>query len=166
MIQAAAKFLRAPNGPRIAVIESGGWDTHANQGGINGNLAGRFADLDASLGEFRDAMGADWSRTVISVVTEFGRTVKVNGTRGTDHGTAGAALLLGGAVNGGRVVADWPGLKDADLYEARDLAPTTDLTSVFKGILQEHLQVSQDALDKEVFPDSANAAVLEDLIRT
>jgi uncharacterized protein (DUF1501 family) len=165
MMQATAKFLMAPDGPRVAVIESGGWDTHANQGGATGSLANKFRNLDSSLDQFRRAMGDEWSKTVVAVVTEFGRTVRVNGTRGTDHGTAGAALLLGGAVNGGRVVSDWPGLKSSFLYQGRDLAPTTDLRSVFKGVLVDHLSVPHTLLNKEVFPDSAAAPAMKDLIR-
>jgi uncharacterized protein (DUF1501 family) len=165
MMQATAKFLMAPDGPRVAVIESGGWDTHANQGGATGSLANKFRNLDSSLDQFRRAMGDEWSKTVVAVVTEFGRTVRVNGTRGTDHGTAGAALLLGGAVNGGRVVSDWPGLKSSFLYQGRDLAPTTDLRSVFKGVLVDHLSVPHTLLNKEVFPDSTAAPAMKDLIR-
>lgn len=161
---ATAKFLRAPEGPRVAVIESGGWDTHANQGAANGSLANKFKDLDTSLGEFKQAMGDDWSKTVVMVVTEFGRTVRVNGTRGTDHGTAGAALLLGGAVNGGRIMSDWPGLQNSALYEGRDLAPTMDLRSVFKGVLADHLDIPAAMLDREVFPDSGAVKASEDLI--
>jgi uncharacterized protein (DUF1501 family) len=111
-------------------------------------------------------MGSDWSQTVVVVVTEFGRTVKVNGTRGTDHGTATAALLLGGAINGGRVITDWPGLRNKDLYQGRDLYPTTDLRSVFKGILADHLLIPTGYIEREVFPDSGGAKPISDLIRS
>ena len=133
--------------------------------GATGSLANKLKDLDTGLGEFKRAMGTDWSGTVVAVVTEFGRTVRVNGTRGTDHGTAGAALLLGGAVNGGRIVADWPGLQDSSLYQGRDLAPTTDLRSVFKGVLADHLAVPGGLLEQKVFPGSGTAPGLRDLIR-
>jgi uncharacterized protein (DUF1501 family) len=166
LMQATARFLRAANGPRVAVIESSGWDTHQNQGGASGGLANRLKDLDGSLNEFRLAMGEEWSTAVVMLVTEFGRTVRVNGTRGTDHGTGTAALLLGGAVNGGRVIADWPGLTPSALYEGRDLQPTMDYRSLFKGVLADHLQVSPSFLDKHVFPDSKGAKRLRDLIRT
>lgn len=166
MATAAAKFLTAPGGPRIAVIEAGGWDTHANQGAGTGNLANRLAALDESLDLLHDGLGKEWANTVVAVVTEFGRTVKVNGTRGTDHGTAGVALLLGGAVNGGRIIADWPGLRQGDLYQGRDLLPTADLRSVFKGILTDHLQLADGFVAQEVFPDSAAAKPAEGLIRT
>jgi uncharacterized protein (DUF1501 family) len=111
-------------------------------------------------------MGSTWSDTVVAVVTEFGRTVRVNGTRGTDHGTATAAIVLGGAVNGGRVVADWPGLGSSDLYEDRDLRPTADVRSLFKGILADHLDVPAGLLERSVFPDSSSAAPMSDLIRS
>jgi len=164
-MDAAARFLSADDGPRIAVVETGGWDTHANQGAARGVLANQLAGLDGGLAALRDGLGSIWDETVVAVVTEFGRTVHVNGTRGTDHGTATAALLLGGAVDGGRIVADWPGLRSADLYEDRDLRPTADLRSVFKGVLAEHLHVPERVLERSVFPDSANAAPMTGLIR-
>jgi uncharacterized protein (DUF1501 family) len=165
LASAAARFLGADDGPRIAVLELGGWDTHANQGAANGQLANRFAALDTGLDNLRQGLGDHWDNTVIVVATEFGRTVRVNGTRGTDHGTATAAVVLGGAVNGGRVVADWPGLGNSDLYEGRDLHPTTDLRSVFKGVLVDHLDLRPGFIDRQVFPDSARAKPLQDLIR-
>ena len=166
MMAATARFLTADNGPRIAVVEAGGWDTHANQGAATGGLANRLGGLDAGLAALRDGLGTAWTNTVVAVVTEFGRTVRVNGTRGTDHGTATAAMLLGGAVNGGRVVADWPGLRQADLFEERDLMPTTDLRSLFKAVLGDHLDLPPSFIDSVVFPESAAARPLTDLIRT
>lgn len=162
-MRATAKFLKAKDGPRIAVIESGGWDTHANQGAADGNLARKFMDLDTGLEEFRREMGQQWSSAAILVVTEFGRTVKVNGTRGTDHGTAGAALLLGGAVKGGQLIADWPGLNASALYEGRDLRPTLDLRSVFKSVLIHHLDTPPSLVESTVFPDSKKAPALASL---
>lgn len=166
MMQSAGKFLTASAGPRIAVVEAGGWDTHANQGSSTGALANRLAGLDQGLEALQTQLGPAWSDTVVAVVTEFGRTVRVNGTRGTDHGTATVALLLGGAVDGGHVVADWPGLAANNLYEERDLYPTTDIRSVFKGILVEHLEISPEYIDKEVFPDASAAPMSENLIRS
>jgi uncharacterized protein (DUF1501 family) len=151
---AAARFLAAEDGPRIAVIEAGGWDTHANQGGANGALAIRLGQLDTALDSLRSGLGPAWEKTTMAVVTEFGRTVAANGTRGTDHGTAGSAFIAGGAVAGGRVVADWPGLGERDLYEGRDLMPTLDLRAVFKGILAGQYALSARALESTVFPDS------------
>lgn len=166
MMQATAKFLTADNGPRIAVLEASGWDTHANQGTTTGALANRLAGLDGGLTSLKAELGEAWSNTVVAIVTEFGRTVAVNGTRGTDHGTASAALLLGGAVNGGRVVADWPGLRNSDLYQNRDLRPTADIRSLFKGVLSDHFSLPDSQLGETVFPDSAVAPVMRDLIRS
>ena len=166
MMEAAARFLTAEDGPRIAVLESGGWDTHANQGTTSGALANKLAGLDEGLTALRDQLGEMWSKTVVAVVTEFGRTVAVNGTRGTDHGTASAAILLGGAVKGGRVIADWPGLGKTDLFENRDLMPTSDMRSMFKGIMSDHLSVPDSLLDNVVFPDSVTARPMRDLIRS
>jgi uncharacterized protein (DUF1501 family) len=165
MMQATSRFLTAEDGPRIAVLETGGWDTHQNQGTATGALANRLAGLDAGLVALRDGLGSTWSETVVAVVTEFGRTAHVNGTRGTDHGTATMAILLGGAVNGGRVEADWPGLRKSDLYEGRDLMPTADMRSLFKGVLADHLEVPDAVLETSVFPDSAGAKQMRNLIR-
>jgi len=164
-MQQAAKFLATADGPRIAVVESGGWDTHANQGSVTGNLANKLSALDEGIGTLRKGLGDTWHKTVLVVVTEFGRTVKVNGTRGTDHGTGSAALLLGGAVRGGRIITDWPGLADRDLFQGRDLYPTTDIRGVFKGILVQHLELPAAYVEREVFPHSQRAPLIEDLIR-
>jgi uncharacterized protein (DUF1501 family) len=165
MMQATARFLTADEGPRIAVLEAGGWDTHANQGAATGSLANRLDGLDGGLMALREGLGRAWSKTVVAVVTEFGRTAAVNGTRGTDHGTASAAILLGGAVSGGRVITDWPGLRRSDLYDERDLMPTADLRSVFKGVLGDHLALPDSLLEQTVFPDSRPARPMRDLIR-
>ncbi|MDJ0812650.1 MAG: DUF1501 domain-containing protein [Woeseiaceae bacterium] len=166
MASATARFLTADDGPRIAVLEAGGWDTHANQGTTAGALANRLEGLDNGLKTLRQELGDSWSKTVVAIVTEFGRTVAVNGTRGTDHGTASAAILVGGAVAGGRVLADWPGLRSSDLYQGRDLQPTSDLRSVFKGVLADHLALSDSWLESAVFPDSSNAAAMRELVRS
>ena len=166
LAEATARFLTAADGPQIAVLEAGGWDTHANQGTASGQLANRIAGLDQSLEALKTGMGEDWRNTVVCVVTEFGRTVHVNGTRGTDHGTGSAALLLGGAVDGGRIIGDWPGLRSGDLYDGRDLYPTTDLRALFKGLLVEHLALDEAAIEKLVFPDSRTARPLMGLVRS
>ena len=166
MMEATARFLLAEDGPRIAVIEAGGWDTHANQGTTGGALFNRLAGLDAGVAILKQGLGESWSDTVVAIVTEFGRTVAVNGTRGTDHGTASAAILLGGGVAGGRVIADWPGLGPQDLHEGRDLMPTMDLRSLFKGILVEHLHLERAFVDRTVFPASDRAAPLRDIMRS
>lgn len=163
--RAAAGFLTRPDGARVATLETTGWDTHANEGNAAGQLALRLGALDAGLREFSTALGPTWRETAILLVTEFGRTAAVNGTRGTDHGTGAAAFLVGGAVAGGRVLADWPGLGSSALHEGRDLRPTLDLRSVLKGILRDHLGVAPGVLDATVFPDSAAARAMDGLVR-
>ena len=162
---AAGKFLAAADGPRIAVLEATGWDTHANQGAERGQLANRLSGLDQALDSLRIALAGAWARSAVLVVTEFGRTVAVNGTAGTDHGTATCAFLAGGAVAGGRVITDWPGLASSSLYEGRDLRPTTDLRSVLKGVLAAHLGATESGLEEKVFPASGAARPLEALIK-
>lgn len=149
-------FLTPPHGPQAAVLELGGWDTHANQNNPNGPLATNLRQLDAGLAALRDGLSPSgtWKRTVVVVSSEFGREVAINGTQGTDHGSGGVAWVLGGAVSGGRVITDWPGLAKKDRFEGRDLRITTDLRSVFKGVLGDHLQVSGKHLNSEVFPGS------------
>jgi uncharacterized protein (DUF1501 family) len=161
----ASELMRSDSGPEIAVIEAGGWDTHANQGGAKGTLATRLAGLDQGLKSLADGLGPLWPQTAVLVVTEFGRTAAVNGTRGTDHGTGSCAFLVGGAVRGGQVIADWPGLRRTALLDNRDLKPTLDLRSVFKAVLDEHMHVDANALAKRVFPDSSGARPLQGLIR-
>jgi uncharacterized protein (DUF1501 family) len=162
--ETAAKFMSAADGPRIATLSYNGWDTHANEGAAQGQLATRLAGLDAAIKAFAEGMGVAWKDTVVMVLTEFGRTAAVNGSEGTDHGTATAALLVGGAVKGGRVMANWPGLSPKDLFEARDLAPTCDLRTVLKGVLRDHLGVPSGILANAVFPDSHATAPTDGLI--
>jgi uncharacterized protein (DUF1501 family) len=161
----AANLMRSDGGPEIAVIEASGWDTHANQGGAKGILSTRLGGLDKALKSMADELGPLWPQTAVLVVTEFGRTAAVNGTRGTDHGTGGCAFLVGGAVRGGQVIADWPSLSRAALLDNRDLKPTLDLRSVFKAVLDEHMHVDANTLAKRVFPDSSGARPLQGLIR-
>lgn len=163
---AAAKFLARSDGPRIGALAFDGWDTHANEGATNGRLAALLGALDGAIAAVESGMGDAWRETVVAVVTEFGRTARINGTDGTDHGTATVALLAGGALKGGRVVADWPGLAANKLYEGRDLRPTTDLRGVMKGVLRDHLRVSDGALATAVFPDSAAARPTRGLVAT
>lgn len=163
--RAAANFLKREDGPRVAMFDTTGWDTHANEGGATGPLALRLRGLDVALESLKESLGPVWRKTVVLVATEFGRTAAINGTRGTDHGTGAAAFLLGGAVDGGRVIVDWPGLARANLLESRDLKPTRDLRTVMKGVLRDHLGVSNSALESSVFPGSASARPLEGLIR-
>ena len=163
--RAAAGFLKRDDGPRVAMFDTTGWDTHANEGGSQGQLALRLRGLDAALEALRESLGDVWRNTAVLVATEFGRTAAINGTRGTDHGTGAAAFLLGGAVAGGRVLADWPGLSRGDLYENRDLRPTRDLRSVMKGVLRDHLGVPAAALDSSVFPESGAVRAMDGLTR-
>jgi uncharacterized protein (DUF1501 family) len=160
----AARLLAAPDGPRVAALAFDGFDTHQNEGAAQGLLAQRLQGLDAAFGAFETNLGAAWKETVVIAVTEFGRTARVNGTRGTDHGTGTVALLAGGAVAGGRVVADWPGLKPERLYQGRDLAPTTDLRSVLKGVLADQFGLSGQTLAEGVFPGSAPVGPLKGLV--
>jgi uncharacterized protein (DUF1501 family) len=150
----AAKFLAQPDGPRVGALALDGWDTHFNEGIAQGRLSQLLGALDEALAAIKTNMGPAWRETVVALATEFGRTARINGTDGTDHGTATVALLVGGALKGGRVIADWPGLKPADLYQDRDLKPTTDLRAVLKGVLRDHLRADERALAQSVFPGS------------
>ena len=164
LAQKAAEFLQ--RGAQVAVLELGGWDSHANQAVPRGALSNKLRTLDEMLAALRAGLqdGGTWQRTVVLVATEFGRQVSVNGTQGTDHGSGGAAFVLGGTVRGGRVVADWPGLAPAQRFEGRDLRTTTDLRAVLRTVLADHLQVARAALDGSVLPGSAGLAPL-DLLR-
>lgn len=160
----AAKFLARPEGPRVGALALDGWDTHINEGIAGGRLAQLLGALDDAIAAAEKELDAAWSETVVALITEFGRTAHLNGTDGTDHGTATVAILAGGALKGGRVVADWPGLKPADLYENRDLRPTTDLRAVLKGVLRDHLRVDERALAADVFPGSENVKPMSGLV--
>jgi uncharacterized protein (DUF1501 family) len=142
-----------------------GWDTHAGQGALTGRLAGVMKGLGEGLDALKSGLGPAWSETAVAVVTEFGRTAAINGTNGTDHGTGTVAFLAGGRIAGGRVIATWPGLGTSQLFEGRDLAPTTDLRAVLKALLIEHLHLPQDGVERVVFPDSRDVAQLRDCVR-
>ena len=165
LAEAAARLMSAEGGPAAAVLSFDGWDTHANQGAANGQLALRLAGLDAAMRALKDGLGAHWPNTVVAVVTEFGRTVAENGTGGTDHGTGSAAFLLGGAVSGGQFGGDWPGLAPKALFEGRDLAPANDIRSVFMAVLQDHWGLDRDTLSRIVFPDGTGVRPISGLIR-
>jgi uncharacterized protein (DUF1501 family) len=160
----AAKFPAQPDGPRVGALALDGWDTHYNEGIATGRLSQLLGSLDTALSAIETNMGPAWRETVVALVTEFGRTARINGTDGTDHGTATVALLVGGALKGGCVIADWPGLKPADLYENRDLKPTTDLRAVLKGLLKDHLRADERALVDNVFPGSATVKPMAGLV--
>ena len=157
---ATGAMLAAPDGPRIAAMELGGWDTHSAQAN---RLPGPLKQLDAGLVALKTALGPAWKQTAVLVMTEFGRTARINGTGGTDHGTGGVAFVLGGSVKGGRLLANWPGLGAGRLFEDRDLAPTMDLRAVAKGVLAAHLGLGASALE-QVFPDSGSAAAVKGLV--
>lgn len=164
-VRSCASFLRQTDGPRIAVLETAGWDTHARQGVQQGDLANKLGKLSAGLAELPQILGEDvWKKTVVVVATEFGRTVAANGTGGSDHGTASAAFVLGGGLDGGQVHGKWPGLAKNQLYQNRDLAPTTDMRSVFKTVLHKHLGIDVATLEKEVFADSSGAGIIPRLV--
>lgn len=159
----AAGFLSDPDGARIAAIELDGWDTHANQ---RGRLQRGFSALDSMIGAIRSGLGSIWADTLIIVATEFGRTVAPNGTAGTDHGTASAAMMLGGAVRGGRVVADWPGLRPSDLYEGRDLRATVSIDQLFTAALSEHFSLDPVEVRRSVFPAATGTTIGGRLIQS
>ena len=148
----------------MAVLEFGGWDTHANQGGITGSLAAKFKQLSDGLAALKEGLGDGWKDTVVVTCSEFGRTVSSNGTKGTDHGSGGLMMLAGGCIRGGHVHGDWPGLHPAALHQGRDLRTTTDVRSIFKAILHDHMEVSSRTLSAHVFPDSASVHPLRGLL--
>jgi uncharacterized protein (DUF1501 family) len=156
----AGRLLARDDGPRVAVLDASGWDTHVNEGAGDGQLARRLRTLDAGLDAMKSALGPAWKKTAVVMATEFGRTVAPNGGGGTDHGTAGAAFLFGGAVAGGKVEAEWVGLKPSVLKDGRDQPPRTDLRAVFKGVLADHMGMARRDLDNTVFPDSGGVAAM------
>jgi len=163
LAKAAGEILGKREGPRVASIDFGGWDTHINQLGEYSALTRNLRLLDRSVATLKDALGPAWRHTAVLVVTEFGRTVAPNGSNGTDHGTAGAAFVAGGAVRGGRVIADWPGLGERALHEGRDLRPTLDLRALFKAALIAQMGLDEAALEAQVFPGSRGVKPLAGL---
>jgi uncharacterized protein (DUF1501 family) len=161
MMAAAGGFMGKVDGPRIAFVEDDGWDTHANEAAI---VTRKIAELDHGLKAFHQSIAGMWDRTVVIVATEFGRTAHINGTGGTDHGTGGSMFLAGGALCGGRVIGNWPGIGIGELYQRRDVHATTDFRSVFKGVLAAHLGVAEPALESRVFPDSAKAEPMTGMV--
>ena len=159
-----AHFITEPGGPQIVAISLENFDTHANQGAAEGQLANRLAYLDAAIDGLSSGLGTEWSNTVVLVATEFGRTVRVNGTKRTDHGTGSTALVLGGGLKRGGLIGDWPTLKETKLFENRDTWPATDMRALFKGVLADHLGLGRRALDTTVFPDSAAVEPLRGIV--
>ena len=159
VMEAAGRFLSRQDGPNIAMVQDNGWDTHANQNAV---LKNKLRQLDNGIKAVKKSLGASWKHTAIIVTTEFGRTVAINGTQGTDHGTGSAVMLAGGAINGGKMHGKWPGL--AALQDDRDLLPANDLRGVFKGVLAQHLKLDRKTLDNGVFPGSGKVAPMPELI--
>ena len=161
LAHAAGRLLASTGGPRIAAFQLEGWDTHANQMNL---LHAPLADLDTGITSLRTALGPAWASTTVLVITEFGRTARINGTHGTDHGTATVAFLAGGNVAGGKVRANWPGLAATQLFENRDLAPTADIRSLAKGVIQAQFGLDEASLAR-IFPDSTAAPAMAGLLR-
>ena len=157
----AASLMSGADGARMMMIESNGWDSHANQ---RGQFSRQARQLDALIAAYQQGVAAEWQDTLVIVATEFGRTARMNGTNGSDHGTGSAAMLLGGAVAGGRVVADWPGLRQNDLYEGRDLNPTASLEAMLAGAISEHFGLDPQLAMRTLFPNRT-AVPMEGLIR-
>lgn len=157
----AAEFLNKENGPRIAMIETNGWDTHSGQ---NNRLSRQLSSLDTLIDALRQHLGNNWQNTTILVATEFGRTAAANGTGGTDHGTASAAMLLGGDLKGGRIIADWPGLNHATLYQGRDLQPTLDLNTLIASVLGERFNLDSEKVAHSVFSGSSSGEIISGLM--
>ncbi|WP_429499897.1 DUF1501 domain-containing protein [Robbsia andropogonis] len=159
----AAGFLVRPDGPRIAMIETNGWDTHTAQ---NPRLANTLKSLDTMLAALKEGMGAQWAYTTVVVATEFGRTAAVNGTNDTDHGTGSAAMILGGAVKGGRILADWPGLSPQALNEGRDLRATLALDSLIASAAAETFRLDPRRVNTALFPQSPSPAMRDGILRS
>lgn len=157
-----ASLMAGPEGARIVMAESGGWDTHAGQ---KNRLANQLTGLDAVLAALRENLGAAWKDTLVVVATEFGRTAAVNGTGGTDHGTASLAMLLGGTVAGGRILTDWPGLGPSQLYEGRDLKPTMSIDALLAGAIAGHFGLDPAQAAPRLFP-GGQGKPLSGLIRS
>lgn len=151
ILELTGRLMREPGGPGIGMVSLGGWDSHAGQAR---DLQNRFESLDLALAALKTELGPEWSNTCVVMCSEFGRTVAENGTSGTDHGTGGLVFLLGGAVAGGKVHGDWPGLSGPSLYENRDLAPANDITGILKGVFRDHMGIDRSVLDADVFPDA------------
>jgi uncharacterized protein (DUF1501 family) len=159
--QLAARLMGGADGARIAMIETNGWDTHNGQ---RGRITAQLRGLDALVANLKVGLGADWSNTLVLVATEFGRTARANGTGGTDHGTGAMAMLLGGAVAGGQIVADWPGLANGELYDGRDLKPTMDLDALIASAVSQHFGLDGARTSGLLFPETKPRMVAQRLI--
>lgn len=146
----ASRMLSAEEGARIAMIETSGWDTHFGQ---RQRLGRELSRLDSLIESLKDGLGPHWNDTMVIVATEFGRTAAINGTNGTDHGTASATLLYGGSLSGGTVLGDWPGLRQNDLYQNRDLKPTASLENVITSSVSSHFSLDPDQTRRTLYPN-------------
>lgn len=164
MAQMAGKMLEQSSGPRIATLELGGWDTHANQGAEGGRMANNLSLFARGISAMKEEMKGSWNKTVVVAVSEFGRTARANGDRGTDHGTAGTMFLFGGGLKGGRVYHRWPGLASSELYENRDVRPTIDVRGVMKGVMMDHYGLSETILSSTIYPKSTQVIPLRKFI--
>jgi uncharacterized protein (DUF1501 family) len=163
-LQQIGQLLKSNIGVEVLFVDCGGWDNHVNEGGVQGQLSNLLKDLGAGLAAFHQDMGDRMQEIVVVTMSEFGRTAKENGNRGTDHGHANCMFLMGGDVKGGRVYGKWPGLADHQLNEGRDLALTTDFRLIVSEILDRHLGVTDL---KTVFPGfEADRRHFPGLIRT
>ena len=151
LVSFAAKEMHKPNGPRVGLLEFGGFDTHALQGNEQGHHTKKIAELDGVLEAFKRQMGDLYENTVIVTVTEFGRTASENGTQGTDHGYGSAIFLAGGLVKGKQVVSDWPGLSTKNLYEGRDLLMTIDARDVYAEVIKTVFDLNDEDISRDVF---------------
>lgn len=163
MMKVAAGFMKKEDGARVGSIDIGGWDTHAGQGTTEGRLAQALKLLADGVAAFRAEMGPVWKDTAVLMMTEFGRTVAANGSGGTDHGTASAAFMAGGSVRGGRMLGDWPGLARNNLFEGRDLYPANDVRSLVKAMLQQHMGLPPEIVDRDIFPQSSGVRAISGL---
>ena len=161
VLSSLGRLMSAEGGPNIGMVGLDGWDTHAKQ---DRRLNNMFTDLDAGIAALKTSLGRAWDKSCVVICSEFGRTAAANGTKGTDHGTGGLAIVLGGAVKGGRIYGDWPGVNPAALYEARDLYPANDIAAILKGTMRDHLGLDRTAIDNHIFPNSARA--FDGLIKT
>jgi uncharacterized protein (DUF1501 family) len=164
LLQATARLMTAGDGPNVAAVEFSGWDTHANQGLVGGALDRLLGQLAEGLVAFRTAMGAAWTDTTVVVMTEFGRTARPNGTRGTDHGTGGAGFVIGPKVARSQVLSDWPGLGERALFEGRDLAGTLDTRGVLRGVIEGGFDLTAPQVER-VLPGSTALRRLDVLRR-
>lgn len=166
MAETAGKWLKKPDGPRIATLELSGWDTHVRQGTEGGTLANNFSLFARGIEALKHELGSEWRNTTVLALTEFGRTAHPNGSSGTDHGTAGTTFLFGGNLSGGRIIGKWPDLSDKALYQSRDLRPTMDIRSISMAVLHQLYGIPYQALYNDIFPKSHGLEKIGKLVKS